>query len=98
MKKTTILCDFDLDGAGCCLLTKWMYPNREYQFIGTDEKELENHLKEYDSTAPLFVYDVAFNQKHVNMADRSNVVFVHHHEPQEKLQATKCKIICQPET
>lgn len=98
MKKTKILCDFDLDGAGCCLVTKWFHPNREYEFVGTNEKELSEHLKQVDPTAPLFVYDIAFNQDHINLADRSNVLFVHHHEPTVELKSNKCKIICHSET
>jgi 16S rRNA G966 N2-methylase RsmD len=33
MKKTVILCDFDLDGAGCCLVAKWSSPNQQYDII-----------------------------------------------------------------
>ena len=98
MRKSTILCDFDLDGAGCCLLTKWVHPNREFQFIGTNEKELMSYLSEADPKAPVFVYDIAFDQSHIDIADRPNVVFVHHHEPVGELKSNKCKIICHPET
>lgn len=98
MRKSTILCDFDLDGAGCCLLTKWVHPNREFQFIGTNEKELMSYLSEADPKAPVFVYDIAFDQSHIDIADRPNVVFVHHHEPQTNLIAKNCKVICHQET
>jgi len=98
MKKTRILCDFDLDGAGCCLVTKWLYPNREYEVIGTNEENLEEQLKNSDPSSPLFVYDLAFNQNHINLADHPNAVFVHHHEPQDQLIGKNCRIVCQQET
>jgi len=67
MKKTRIICDFDLDGAGCCLVTKWSSSNREYEFVGTNEDGLENELKNADPTAPLLIYDVLFEQETVNL-------------------------------
>ena len=98
MKKTRIICDFDLDGAGCCLVTKWSSSNREYEFVGTNEDGLENELKNADPTAPLLIYDVLFEQKHVDLADRSNVLFVHHHDPITTITSKKCKIIYRSET
>ena len=93
MKKIQIICDFDLDGAGCCLLTKWSAPDNEYLIIGTDEKQLEEHLKNADPSIPLFVYDLAIEQKHIDLADRSNVVFMHHHDASIPLQSKQCKIV-----
>jgi len=98
MKKTVILCDFDLDGAGCCLVAKWSSPNQQYDIIPTNEDELSQHLKNSDPRIPLIVCDMTFNQKHVDIADRPNVLFVHHHDLPEKITSKNCKIISKQET
>jgi len=98
MKKTVILCDFDLDGAGCCLVSKWSSPNQQYEIIPTNEDELSEHLKNSDPRIPLIVCDMTFNQKHVNMVDRPNVLFIHHHKLTEQITSKNCKIICRQES
>jgi hypothetical protein len=41
---------------------------------------------------------MTFNQKHVDIADRPNVLFVHHHDLPEQITSKNCKIISKQET
>lgn len=98
MKKTRILCDFDLDGAGCCLVAKWSSPNQEYDIVPTNEEDLSEILKDCDPRVSLIVCDMTFSQKHIDLADRSNVLFMHHHELPELVHSKNCKIIAKQES
>jgi len=98
MKKTRILCDFDLDGAGCCLVAKWSSPNQEYDIVPTNEDNLAEDIKNSDPRIPLVVCDMTFDQKHVDLADRPNVLFIHHHKLPHPVTSKNCKIIAKQET
>lgn len=98
MKKTRILCDFDLDGAGCCLVAKWSSPNQEYDIVPTNEEDLGEIIKDSDPRIPLIICDMSFNQNHIDLADRSNVLFIHHHELPEPVKSKNCKIIAKTES
>lgn len=98
MKKTRILCDFDLDGAGCCLVAKWSSPNQEYEIVPTNEENLSEDIKNSDPRIPLIVCDMSFSQKHIDLADRPNVLFIHHHELPESVNSKNCKIIAKQES
>lgn len=98
MKKTRILCDFDLDGAGCCLVAKWSSSNQEYEIVPTNEENLAEEIKNSDPRIPLIVCDMSFEQKHVDLADRPNVLFIHHHELPNSVTSKNCKIIAKQES
>ncbi len=98
MKKTRILCDFDLDGAGCCLVAKWSSPNQEYDIVPTNEEDLGEIIKDSDPRIPLIVCDMTFSQHHIDLADRPNALFIHHHELPESVKSKNCKIIARTES
>lgn len=83
--KVLVLTDSDLDGAGCALLIKWMYSEKDVnvnvvELVGQNYGGIIKGLSQtFDEYKTIFVTDSYIPDDCVDLLDRPNVYIIDHH-------------------
>jgi oligoribonuclease NrnB/cAMP/cGMP phosphodiesterase (DHH superfamily) len=84
-KKITIFTDADLDGAGCVLIFKWLFPEWSISYKAVNERTFNEAFKaftktdNFTKTDRIYICDLNVIDQDINLLSDTRICYIDHH-------------------